>query len=228
MPGAVVEPLIALSIFYVAVDHVLGGESRHRLAVSSASACCTANARGKRVVLLTHQPMNVPFGSPSTYDRYGELLERYKTELILVGHEHSNDADVDAEFVKRAKHVQTNSSSYTIDSSPQGFRYVRMAGLNCDNPFRKYGVQQSLTITAPAPGVELAEGDLGEVQVNAYDSSDAVARVRWRRAAPTRGARKQTCVHLIRCSCPRWRARARSARRRLLRSLRQATRCAGR
>lgn len=138
------------------------------------------NATGKQVVLLMHQPMNVPFGSPSTYDRYGELLERYDTELILVGHEHSNDADNDAEFVKGAKHVQTNSSSYTIDSSPRGFRYVRMRGSRFDNPFRKYGVEKSLTITAPTPGGELPARALGEVQVNAYDSSEEVRQVRYR------------------------------------------------
>ena len=139
-----------------------------------------ANAEGKRVVLLMHQPMNVPFGSPSTYDRYGDLLERYGTELILVGHEHSNDPDTDAEFVKNAKHVQTNSSSYTIDSSPRGFRYVRMEGSEFENPFRKYGVERSLTITAPTPGGELLARALGEVQVNAYDSSDEVRQVRYR------------------------------------------------
>ena len=139
-----------------------------------------ANAEGKRVVLLTHQPMNVPFGSPSTYDRYGDLLERYATELVLVGHEHSNDADNDAQFVKGAKHVQTNSSSYTIDSSPRGFRYVRMHGENFDNPFRQYGIERSLTINAPTPGGELPSRALGDVQVNAYDASDAVARVRYR------------------------------------------------
>ena len=33
VPGEVVEPLIALSIAYVALENVLGGESRHRLAV---------------------------------------------------------------------------------------------------------------------------------------------------------------------------------------------------
>ena len=33
VPGEIVEPLIALSIAYVAVENVLGGESRHRLAV---------------------------------------------------------------------------------------------------------------------------------------------------------------------------------------------------
>lgn len=138
------------------------------------------NAAGKQVVLLMHQPMNVPFGSPSTYDRYGELLERYDTELVLVGHEHSNDADAGAEFVRGAKHVQTNSSSYTIDSSPRGFRYVHMEGEHFDNPFRRYGVQQSLTINAPTPGGEVSVGAPGEVQVNAYDSSDEVRRVRYR------------------------------------------------
>jgi HupE / UreJ protein len=33
VPGEVVEPLIALSIAYVAVENIVGGESRHRLAV---------------------------------------------------------------------------------------------------------------------------------------------------------------------------------------------------
>jgi len=138
------------------------------------------SARGKRVVVLMHQLMNVPFGSPSTYDRYGDLLERYDTELILVGHEHSNDPDNDAEFVKGAKHVQTNSSSYTIDSSPRGFRYVQMADDRFDNPFRKYGVRKSLTITAPLPGSDVPARQLGGVQVNAYDTSDVVRKVRYR------------------------------------------------
>ena len=101
-----------------------------------------ANAPGKRVVVLMHQPMNIPFGSPSQYDDYAELFEAYETELILVGHEHSNDTDT--EWVKGAKHIQTNSSSYTIDHSPRGFRYVHMARDSFDNPFRMYGVQRSL------------------------------------------------------------------------------------
>ena len=33
VPPEVVEPLIALSIAYVAIENILGGESRHRLAV---------------------------------------------------------------------------------------------------------------------------------------------------------------------------------------------------
>ena len=99
-----------------------------------------AHARGKRVVVLMHMPMNVPFGSPSAYDDYAGLLEQYETELVLVGHEHSNDVD-DSTWVKGARHIQTNSSSYTIDHSPRGFRYVTMKGPRFSNPFRMYGVE---------------------------------------------------------------------------------------
>lgn len=139
-----------------------------------------ANAKGKQVVVLTHKPMNVPFGAPSEYDKYEQLLEKYKTELILVGHEHSNDADNAPEFVDSAKHVQTNSSSYTIDSSPRGFRYVQMQGENFENPFREYGIEKSLTVTVPTPGGPVAAASLDEVQVNAYDTSDQVRQVRYR------------------------------------------------
>lgn len=139
-----------------------------------------ANAEGKQVVVLTHQPMNVPFGSQSEYDQLGDLLEQYRTELVLVGHEHSNDADMDPEWVEGAKHVQTNSSSYTIDHSPRGFRYVHMQGKNFENPFRRYGVEKSLTVNSPSPGGEVSSAGLGEVQVNAYDTSEEVRQVRYR------------------------------------------------
>jgi outer membrane protein assembly factor BamB len=132
------------------------------------------HAEGKRVVVLMHQPMNVPFGSPSQYDAYEDLLERYDTELILVGHEHSND--VDGGFVEGAKHIQTNSSSYTIDHSPRGFRWIDMHGKRFTNPFRMYGVQRSLAIVNPEPGGE----GLDDVQVSAYDTSDEIEDVRYR------------------------------------------------
>ncbi|MCI2420255.1 PQQ-binding-like beta-propeller repeat protein [Saccharopolyspora sp. K220] len=137
-----------------------------------------ANAPGKHVVVLMHMPMNVPFGSPSTYDSFSELLSKYRTELVLVGHEHSND--VDTEWVKGAKHIQTNSSSYTIDHSPRGFRYVHMWGDGFDNPFRMYGVDQALSVTSPAPGASVSADGLREVQVNAYRTSDEVTKVRYR------------------------------------------------
>lgn len=139
-----------------------------------------ANARGMKVVVLTHQPMNVPFGSPSEYDQYGDLLEQYQTELVLVGHEHSNDPDTDPAWVEGAKHVQTNSSSYTIDHSPRGFRYVQMQGEDFANPFRQYGIDQGLTINLPEPGNAVPAAAVDEVQVSAYDTSEEVRRARYR------------------------------------------------
>jgi len=136
------------------------------------------HAKGKRIVVLMHMPMNVPFGSPSDYDAYEELFEQYDTELVLVGHEHSNQADNN--WVKGARHVQTNSSSYTIDHSPRGFRYVHMRGDGSDNPFRMYGVERALTITNPAPGSEVSRHALKEVQVNAYHTTDEVREARFR------------------------------------------------
>lgn len=124
--------------------------------------------------------MNVPFGSPSQYDRFGELLERYGAELILVGHEHSNDVEPDSEFAAGAKHVQTTSSSYSIDTSPRGFRYVHMRGDGFENPFRRYGVERSVTITNPAPGTDVPAAAFPGIQVNADDTTDEVRRVRYR------------------------------------------------
>ncbi|GAA5018389.1 PQQ-binding-like beta-propeller repeat protein [Actinopolymorpha pittospori] len=136
-----------------------------------------ANAVGKKVVLLTHQPLNVPFGASPTYDRYVDLFGQYDTELVLVGHAHSND--VDGELIDGAKHVQTNSSSYTVDQTPTGFRYVHMQGKDFKNPFRMYGVEKSLTLTNPVPGGEVSSAALDQVQVNAYDSSEEVREVRY-------------------------------------------------
>jgi outer membrane protein assembly factor BamB len=138
-----------------------------------------AHAEGKRVVVLMHMPMNVPFGSPSTYDDYAATLEQYDTELVLVGHEHSNDVDRST-WVKGAKHIQTNSSSYTIDHTPRGFRYVSMKGERIANPFRMYGVERSLAITSPAPGAALSRDALEEIQVSAYHTSEDIWDVRYR------------------------------------------------
>ncbi|TDE11505.1 hypothetical protein E1269_09610 [Jiangella asiatica] len=143
-----------------------------------------ANVGGKELVVLAHQPMNVPFGSPSTYDQYGDLFAEYGAELMLVGHEHSNDVEPDSEFAPTAKHIQTVSSSYTIDNAPRGFRYIHLRGDEFVNPFRMYGVDQALTITSPAPDSEVsADGHrtgFPDIQVNAYDTADEVTRVRYR------------------------------------------------
>jgi outer membrane protein assembly factor BamB len=143
-----------------------------------------ANVGDKELVVLAHQPMNVPFGSPSTYDQYGDLFEQYGAELMLVGHEHSNDAEPDSDFASTAKHIQTVSLSYTIDNAPRGFRFIHMRGDQFENPFRMFGVDKAITITSPAPGSEVgADGNrtgFPDIQVNAYDTADEVTRVRYR------------------------------------------------
>ncbi|GGL04234.1 hypothetical protein Sme01_66340 [Sphaerisporangium melleum] len=132
------------------------------------------------VVVLTHQPMNVPFGSPSTYDAFGDVLEHYKAQLILVGHEHSNHVENRSAFASTAKHIQTVSSSYTIDNAPRGFRYIHMAGPGFDNPFRMYGENEHLTIVSPAPGSKVPAASLPDIQINAYDTGDEVVSARYR------------------------------------------------
>jgi outer membrane protein assembly factor BamB len=135
---------------------------------------------GKRLVVLAHQPMNVPFGSPSVYDEYGKVLEQYGAELMLVGHEHSNDVEPRSDFAGTAKHIQTVSSSYTIDNSPRGFRFVNMHNKTFDNPFRIYGAEKDLTVVSPAPGTSIPRDGFPGIQVNAYDSTDAPVSVRYR------------------------------------------------
>lgn len=136
--------------------------------------------RGKHLVVLTHQPMNVPFGSPSVYDAYGKVLEQYGAELILVGHEHSNDVEPHSDFAGTAKHIQTVSSSYTIDNAPRGFRFVNMSSKAFDNPFRLYGAEKELTIVSPASGTAVPLEGFPGIQVNAYDTTDAPVSARFR------------------------------------------------
>ena len=136
--------------------------------------------KGKHLVVLTHQPMNVPFGSPSVYDEFGKTLEQYGAELILVGHEHSNDVEPKSDFAGTAKHIQTVSSSYTIDNSPRGFRFVNMDNKTFDNPFRIYGAEKDLTIVSPAPGTSVPLDKFPGIQVNAYDTTDEPVSARYR------------------------------------------------
>ena len=150
------------------------------------------NVGDKELVVLTHQPMNVPFGSQNMYDQYGALLEQYKAQLILVGHEHSNDVEPDSAFAGTAKHVQTTSSSYSIDNSPRGFRYVSMTDESFENPVRNYGAEKDLTITSPADGSSIPLDGFPGIQANAYDTTDAPVKAQfridggnWRPLAPT-------------------------------------------
>lgn len=133
-----------------------------------------------KVVVLVHQPMNVPFGGSSAYDKFGDLLEQHGTELILVGHEHSNHVEWNSDFVDGAKHIQTVSSSYTIDNAPRGFRYVHMTDTGFTNPFRMYGENEHLTVVSPAPGTTVSATGFPGIQINAYDTGDEVTSARFR------------------------------------------------
>ena len=108
------------------------------------------------------------------------MLEQYKAQLILVGHEHSNHVENNSAFASTAKHIQTVSSSYTIDNAPRGFRYIHMAGSGFDNPFRMYGENEHLTIVSPAPGSKVPAADFPGIQINAYDTGDEVVSARYR------------------------------------------------
>ena len=138
------------------------------------------NVGDKELVVLAHQPMNVPFGSQNIYDQYGDLLEKYNAQLMLVGHEHSNDAEPNSAFAGTAKHVQTTSSSYSIDNSPRGFRYVSMTDDSFENPFRMYGAEKELTITSPADGTSIPLDGFPGIQANAYDTTDAPVKAQFR------------------------------------------------
>lgn len=135
------------------------------------------NARGKEVVVITHKPMNTPQTVSGTKE-YVELLGKYNTVLALMGHTHVNDVALDT--IPGAKHVVTNSSSYTIDQTPNGFRQVSFKGGKEENPFKMYDVKQQLTITNPAPNSQVERDDEVRVQVNAYNTSSKVTDVRYR------------------------------------------------
>jgi hypothetical protein len=127
------------------------------------------------VLGVEYQPLAFAagLGEPGTPAERGQRLrdrraaiEAYLATRLIVA----------AAWVKGAKHIQTNSSSYSIDHSPRGFRYVHMARDSFDNPFRMYGVQRSLSVTSPAPDARVAA--LDEIQVNAYHTSDELESVR--------------------------------------------------
>ncbi|WP_046771444.1 outer membrane protein assembly factor BamB family protein [Jiangella alkaliphila] len=139
-----------------------------------------ANAQDdKEVVVVVHRPMDSPptAGGANGPARYIELLDQYNTKLVLAGHTHKND--VDLSVVGGAAHVVTNATSGTLDQTPNGFRVVTFEGRKNEYPFKMYGVRQSLTVTNPAPGALVAEGD-ATVQINAYDTTSTVTDVSYR------------------------------------------------
>jgi outer membrane protein assembly factor BamB len=75
--------------------------------------------------------------------------------------------------------VVTNSASYTIDQTPNGFRVVTFKGGKAENPFKMFGVNQSLTIVNPAPNSKIAQDDT-YIQINTYNTSSNVKEAKYR------------------------------------------------
>lgn len=136
------------------------------------------NAKDKEVVVFVHKPLNTPqTPSPDNTKKFIELLGRYNTSLVLMGHTHVND--VAADTIPGAKHITTNSASYTIDQTPNGFRVIKFQGGEAKTPFKMFGVNESLAIVNPAPNSKIAQ--VGTViQINAYNTSSNVKEAEYR------------------------------------------------
>ncbi|RAP75756.1 PQQ-binding-like beta-propeller repeat protein [Paenibacillus montanisoli] len=130
------------------------------------------------IVVITHRPFNNP-QTPDAAEakKYIDLLGQYNTRLVLMGHTHVNDVATDT--IKSADHVVTNSSSYTIDQTPNGFRVVSFHGGKETHPYKMYGVNKNLVIVSPAPGSKVPQGNV-QLQANAYNTSSRVTEAMYR------------------------------------------------
>ena len=137
------------------------------------------HAKDREVVVIVHKPLNAPQTPRPELDtqRFLDALGRFKTVLVLMGHTHVND--VAADVIPGASHVVTNSSSYTIDQTPNGFRLVSFEGGQEQHPFKMYGVDRQLTIVSPGQGDRVPRGEL-TVVVNAYNTASTVRSARFR------------------------------------------------
>ncbi|UVI33524.1 outer membrane protein assembly factor BamB family protein [Paenibacillus spongiae] len=136
-----------------------------------------ANAVDKEVVVIIHKPLKAP-QTPNGTEEYIDLLGKYNTVLLLMGHIHLNDVDT-MDKLPGANYVLTNSSAYTIDQTPNGFRHVKFKGGSQVTPFKMFDVEKSLSIVNPAPGSKIEQGMM-DVLVNAYDTSKEVNSVQYR------------------------------------------------
>ncbi|MCM3630537.1 PQQ-binding-like beta-propeller repeat protein [Paenibacillus glycanilyticus] len=132
----------------------------------------------KEIVVITHRPFNNP-QTPDAAEaqKYIDLLGKYNTRLVLMGHTHVNDVATDT--IESADHVVTNSSSYTIDQTPNGFRVISFKGSKETHPYKMYGVDKNLVIVNPAPGSSVPQGNV-QLQVNAYNTTSRVTEAKYR------------------------------------------------
>jgi outer membrane protein assembly factor BamB/predicted MPP superfamily phosphohydrolase len=136
------------------------------------------NAKGKEVIVFVHKPLNTPqTPSPDKTKEFIDLLSKYHTRLVMVGHTHVNDVAQDT--IPGADHVTTVSSAYTIDQSPNGFRMVTFQDDQKNQKYKMYDVKQSAAIVNPAAGSKVPQGKM-DILVNAYNTTSNVTKVEYR------------------------------------------------
>lgn len=130
----------------------------------------------RQVVVITHIPLNTALsGDPAVSAQYVALFERYRAALLLAGHTHMND--VDDAVIDGALHAVTNSASYTIDGTPNGFRVVEFNRDRVTIPFREFDVRaRTVTLVRPANGGTMPR-ERTTLQVNTFHTSSEVAGV---------------------------------------------------
>lgn len=157
------------------------------------------HAAGCDVVLMFHAPFAekdwwlaryFPDQQDSIAHAYLEVLEPYSVQLMLSGHAHVNRVD----RVSRpgTLHVNTNSSYYSLDNTPLGFRLLTVReDREVQAPFRVYGVPFEVTLVHPAADSHIP-AKATTAQVSTYNTSSPIASARfrvddgpWRPMSPT-------------------------------------------
>jgi outer membrane protein assembly factor BamB len=107
------------------------------------------HARGKKVVVVSHVPWNVPqTPDPSESTPYLHLLSDYDVALLLAGHTHAND--VSPNVVGGARQIVTTTlGASTLDGTPRGFRFVDVDGDQVEAPYWELETGREPTIVFP-------------------------------------------------------------------------------
>jgi outer membrane protein assembly factor BamB len=133
------------------------------------------NAAGKRVVIVTHVPWNVPQTPEDDVVRpYLDLLADFDVRLLLAGHTHTND--VSPNVIGQATQVVTTSAVTTLDQTPRGFRMVEFRdGLRA--PYYEYDADRRMTIVHPVGTVRRSPSS---IQLSRYTPPDVPVQAEYR------------------------------------------------
>ncbi|MGW5360882.1 outer membrane protein assembly factor BamB family protein [Actinopolymorpha pittospori] len=142
---------------------------------------------GREIVLMFHAPFAEADWWLSRYytdlehsiaQAFLDVLAPYNVQLMLSGHAHVNR--VDRTTRQGTVQVNTNSSYYSLDNTPLGFRLMAVReGEEIKAPFRVYGVSFALTLVHPAAGARVPEGTT-TAQVSTYNTTSQITSARYR------------------------------------------------